>query len=129
VIIGEHSGLRIVTDSKGMITATLRAVGRSGHSAYPWRGDNALIKLQTSLANLLAAYPPATEEAWRTTVNLARIQTPNQARNQDPRPGRGMAGHPLPGRRHQPERQDHPADRRLPGVVLRARRHPRDRTC
>jgi succinyl-diaminopimelate desuccinylase len=84
VIIGEHSGLRIVTDSKGMITATLRAVGRSGHSAYPWRGDNALIKLQTSLANLLAAYPPATEEAWRTTVNLARIQTPNQARNQIP---------------------------------------------
>jgi succinyl-diaminopimelate desuccinylase len=67
-----------------MITATLRAVGRSGHSAYPWRGDNALIKLQTSLANLLAAYPPATEEAWRTTVNLARIQTPNQARNQIP---------------------------------------------
>jgi succinyl-diaminopimelate desuccinylase len=84
VIIGEHSGLRIVTDSKGMITATLRAVGRSGHSAYPWRGDNALIKLQTSLASLLAAYPPATEEAWRTTVNLARIQTPNQARNQIP---------------------------------------------
>jgi succinyl-diaminopimelate desuccinylase len=84
VIIGEHSGLQLVTDSKGMITATLRAVGRSGHSAYPWRGDNALIKLQTSLASLLAAYPPATEEAWRTTVNLARIQTPNQARNQIP---------------------------------------------
>ena len=84
VIIGEHSGLRIVTDSKGMITATLRAVGRSGHAAYPWRGDNALIKLQASLARLLAAYPPATEEAWRTTVNLARIHTPNQARNQIP---------------------------------------------
>jgi succinyl-diaminopimelate desuccinylase len=84
VIIGEHSGLRIVTDSKGMITATLRAVGRSGHSAYPWRGDNALIKLQASLANLLAAYPAASEEAWRTTVNLARIQTPNQAYNQIP---------------------------------------------
>ncbi len=84
VIIGEHSGLQIVTDSKGMITVTLRAVGRSGHSAYPWRGDNALIKLQASLARLLAAYPPATEEAWRTTINLARIQTPNQARNQIP---------------------------------------------
>jgi succinyl-diaminopimelate desuccinylase len=28
--------------------------------------------------------PPATEEAWRTTVNLARIQTPNRARNQIP---------------------------------------------
>ncbi len=71
VIIGEHSGLRIV-------------VGRSGHAAYPWRGDNALIKLQASLARLLATCPPATEEAWRTTINLARIQTPNQARNQIP---------------------------------------------
>jgi succinyl-diaminopimelate desuccinylase len=84
VIIGEHSGLQIVTDSKGMITATLRAVGRSGHAAYPWRGDNALIKLQASLASLLAAYPPAAEEAWRTTVNLAKIQTSNRARNQIP---------------------------------------------
>jgi succinyl-diaminopimelate desuccinylase len=84
VIIGEHSGLRIVTDSKGMITATLRAVGRSGHSAYPWLGDNALVKLQRSLVNLLAAYPAATAEAWRTTVNVARIETPNQARNQIP---------------------------------------------
>jgi succinyl-diaminopimelate desuccinylase len=84
VIIGEGSGLKIVTDSKGMITATLRAVGRSGHSAYPWRGDNALVKLQRSLAHLLAAYPVASEEAWRTTVNLARIETPNQAFNQIP---------------------------------------------
>jgi succinyl-diaminopimelate desuccinylase len=84
VIIGEHSGLRIVTDSKGMITATLRAVGRGGHSAYPWRGDNALVKLHRSLARLLEAYPVPAEEAWRTTVNIARIETPNQARNQIP---------------------------------------------
>jgi len=82
VIIGEYSGLRIATDSKGMITATLRAVGRTGHSAYQWDGDNALVKLERSLASLLAAYPVATEEVWRTTVNVARIETPNQARNQ-----------------------------------------------
>jgi succinyl-diaminopimelate desuccinylase len=84
VVIGEHSGLRIVTDSKGMITATLRAVGRGGHSAYPWLGDNALVKLQRSVDRLLAAYPVPAEEAWRTTVNIARIETPNQARNQIP---------------------------------------------
>ena len=84
VVIGEHSGLRIVTDSKGMITATLRAVGRSGHGAYPWLGDNALVKLHRSLDRLLAAYPVPAEEAWRTTINVARIETPNQARNQIP---------------------------------------------
>ncbi len=84
VVIGEHSGLRIVTDSKGMITANLRAAGRSAHGAYPWLGDNALLKLMRSVDNLLAAYPVATEEAWRTTVNVARIETPNRARNQIP---------------------------------------------
>jgi succinyl-diaminopimelate desuccinylase len=84
VVIGEHSGLRIVTDSKGMVTVNLRAVGRSGHSAYPWLGDNALVKLYRSVDRLLAAYPVPVEEAWRTTVNLARIETPNQARNQIP---------------------------------------------
>jgi succinyl-diaminopimelate desuccinylase len=84
VIIGEHSGLRVVTDSKGMITATLRAVGRAGHSAYPWLGDNALVKLSRSLAQVLAAYPVPAGEAWQTTVNLARIETSNQARNQIP---------------------------------------------
>jgi succinyl-diaminopimelate desuccinylase len=84
VIIGEYSGLCIATDSKGMVTATLRSVGRMGHSAYPWEGDNALVKLGRSLTNLLTAYPVATEEAWRTTVNVARIETPNQARNQIP---------------------------------------------
>jgi succinyl-diaminopimelate desuccinylase len=84
VLIGEYTGLDIVTDSKGIITATLRSVGRGAHSAYPWLGDNALVKLHRSLARVLAAYPVATEEAWRTTVNLARIHTPNQASNQIP---------------------------------------------
>jgi succinyl-diaminopimelate desuccinylase len=84
VVIGEHSGLRIVTDSKGMVTATLRAVGRGGHSAYPWLADNALVKLDRTLDRILAAYPVPTEEAWRTTVNVARIETSNQARNQIP---------------------------------------------
>ena len=84
VVIGEHSGLRLVTDSKGMVTVTLRAVGRSGHSAYPWLGDNAVVKLLRSVDRLLAAYPVPAEEAWRTTVNVARIETPNQARNQIP---------------------------------------------
>jgi succinyl-diaminopimelate desuccinylase len=84
VIIGEHSGLDIVTESKGIIAATLRAAGRGGHGAYPWLGDNALVKLQRSVGNVLARYPVPAGEVWRTTVNLARIHTPNQARNQIP---------------------------------------------
>jgi succinyl-diaminopimelate desuccinylase len=84
VVIGEHSGLNIVADSKGLLQAKLRARGRSGHGAYPWLGDNALLKLMNTVTRLLARYPAATEEVWRTTVNLARVDTPNRAFNQIP---------------------------------------------
>jgi succinyl-diaminopimelate desuccinylase len=83
-IIGEHSGLNIVADSKGFVRAKLLAGGRTGHGAYPWLGDNALIKLVRTVTRLLARYPVATEEVWRTTVNLARVDTPNRAFNQIP---------------------------------------------
>ena len=84
VVIGETSGLRIVTESKGIASVTLRATGRGAHGAYQWLGDNALVKLQRSIGNLLARYPVATEEVWRTTITLARVHTQNQARNQVP---------------------------------------------
>jgi succinyl-diaminopimelate desuccinylase len=83
-VVGEHSGLRLVTDSKGRVTATLRAAGRGGHAAYPWFGVNALVLLQRSLARLLDRYPVAAAEVWQTTVNVARIETPNRTRNQIP---------------------------------------------
>jgi succinyl-diaminopimelate desuccinylase len=84
VIVGESSGLRIVNESKGMLVARLLATGRAAHAAYQWLGDNALVKLQQSVTSLLARYPIATEEAWRTTVNLSRVGTRNQGRNQVP---------------------------------------------
>jgi succinyl-diaminopimelate desuccinylase len=84
VIVGEQSCLNIATESKGLLTAHLHAEGRSGHSAYQWLGDNAILKLMKSLDQLLASYPVATEEVWRTTVNVARIETTNSAFNQIP---------------------------------------------
>jgi succinyl-diaminopimelate desuccinylase len=84
VIIGETSGLRIVTESKGILRVTLHAEGRGAHGAYPWLGDNALLKLNRTVDRLLAAYPVPDAEAWRTTVSLASVSTPNQARNQVP---------------------------------------------
>jgi len=84
VIVGETSGLHIVNESKGMLVVRLLATGRAAHAAYPWLGDNALVKLQRTVTSLLARYPVATEEVWRTTVNLARAGTRNEARNQVP---------------------------------------------
>jgi succinyl-diaminopimelate desuccinylase len=84
VVIGEHSRLNLVADSKGLAQARLRAVGRGGHGAYPWLGDNALLKLMNTVTRLLTRYPVPTEEVWRTTANLARVETPNRSFNQIP---------------------------------------------
>ena len=84
VVIGEHSGLRIVTESKGRITAVLRATGQRGHAAYPWDGDNALVKLHRTIGRLLDAYPVPADELWQTTLSVARMHTRNQAVNQIP---------------------------------------------
>jgi len=84
VVIGEHSRLNLVADSKGLAQVRLRAEGRGGHGAYPWLGDNALLKLMNTLTRLLTRYPVPTEEVWRTTVNLASVQTPNRSFNQVP---------------------------------------------
>jgi succinyl-diaminopimelate desuccinylase len=84
VVIGEFSGLRVVNESKGIVVARLHAVGHAAHSAYQWQGDNALLKLLRSVDNLLAKYPVPEGEEWRTTVNVARLDTPNRAFNQVP---------------------------------------------
>lgn len=84
VVIGEYSGLRVVHESKGIVVARMLALGRGAHSAYQWNGDNALVKVMRSVDRLLAAYPIPDGEQWRTTVNVARIDTPNQAFNQVP---------------------------------------------
>jgi len=83
-VVGETSGLRIVTECKGVIRARLHAQGRSAHGAYPWLGDNALLKLHRAIDRILSAYPVPDQEAWRATVSLARVHTPNLAFNQVP---------------------------------------------
>ncbi|GAA4601442.1 succinyl-diaminopimelate desuccinylase [Actinoplanes octamycinicus] len=84
VIIGEQSGLRVVTESKGLVRARLIAPGQAAHAAYPWLGSNALLTLIAAVEKLLARYPLPAAEAWATTVNLARIETTNEAVNQVP---------------------------------------------
>jgi succinyl-diaminopimelate desuccinylase len=84
VIIGEQSGLRVVTESKGICHARISTSGRAAHAAYPWLGDNALLAVTEAVSRVLAAYPVPAAEAWTTTVNVARIDTPNRAVNQVP---------------------------------------------
>jgi succinyl-diaminopimelate desuccinylase len=84
VIAGEQSGLELVTDAKGFVRVTLRARGVAAHSAYPWLGDNAVLKLTDSVTRLIGRYPVPAAEAWRTTVNVARLDTTTPVFNQVP---------------------------------------------
>lgn len=84
VVIGEQSGLRVVAESKGIAQVRLLATGVAAHAAYPWMGRNALVALQAGLTAVLARHPTPPAEVWRTTVNLARVETGNRAVNQVP---------------------------------------------
>jgi len=84
VVIGEQSGLRVVTESRGIAQVRLRTTGRSAHAAYPWLGRNALVALLDAIGAILRRYPPPAAETWSTTVNVARIETGNRAVNQVP---------------------------------------------
>ncbi|MFI5891528.1 M20 family metallopeptidase [Actinoplanes sp. NPDC051513] len=84
VVIGEQSGLKVVNESKGICHARLETSGLGAHAAYPWLGENALLSLTAGIGRLLERYPVPAAEAWTTTVNVARIATPNQAYNQVP---------------------------------------------
>ncbi|MEU8818314.1 M20/M25/M40 family metallo-hydrolase [Actinoplanes sp. NPDC048796] len=84
VVIGEQSRLEVVTESKGLAHVRLRATGRAAHAAYPWLGDNAVLAVVEGVRRLLERYPSPVAEAWRTTANVARIETGNQAVNQVP---------------------------------------------
>lgn len=83
-VMGESSGLDITIESKGIANVVLLAEGRNAHGAYPWLGDNAVLKLHRVLGRILEKYPVPDAEAWRTTVNVARLDTPNIAFNQVP---------------------------------------------
>jgi succinyl-diaminopimelate desuccinylase len=84
VVIGEQSGLKVVNESKGICHARLAATGLAAHAAYPWLGENAVLALTAGVGRLLERYPVPAAEAWATTVNVARIATPNHAFNQVP---------------------------------------------
>ena len=84
VVIGEQSGLRVVTESKGLAQVRLVAGGEAAHAAYPWLGDNAVLTLLAGVGGILRRYPVPAAEQWTTTVNVARIETGNQAVNQVP---------------------------------------------
>lgn len=84
VLAGEPTNFDIVHQAKGIWQVKITAPGLAAHGAYPWRGQNAISKMQEFLVRLQAAYPQPDHEAWVTTVNVARIETSNEVFNKVP---------------------------------------------
>lgn len=84
VIAGEPTNFDIVHKAKGVLWMKIRAKGKTAHGAYPWRGENAIEKMKTFLDLLQKNFPNPSKEQWVTTVNVANIETDNQAFNKIP---------------------------------------------
>ncbi len=84
VISGETTQFNVVNQAKGIVWLKVHAQGVTAHGAYPWRGQNALVLLTAAWQRIAAAFPVPTTDAWATTVNLARIETPNVVFNKVP---------------------------------------------
>lgn len=78
VISGEcGSNFQIVHEAKARLVIKLKATGKSSHSAHPWDGDNAILRLVQTLQNIFQAYPYPKKEEYKTTVNVTQIDTKN----------------------------------------------------
>lgn len=84
VIAGESTNLHIANKAKGILWAKISAKGKTAHGAYPWKGENAIWKMNEFLNLLEKKYPVLNEEKWVTTVSLSRIETSNKTFNKIP---------------------------------------------
>lgn len=84
VLSSEPTNFDIVHKAKSVLWLEIVARGTTAHGAYPWRGDNAVWKMNQFLNTLREHFPIPTEEVWATTVNLSSISTGNAAYNKSP---------------------------------------------
>jgi succinyl-diaminopimelate desuccinylase len=65
----------ILTEEKGLLVLKITAYGTTAHSAYLWRGNNAIVKLINIYNKLIEAYPnPQADKDWKISINLSKIE-------------------------------------------------------
>lgn len=84
VIAGEPTDFGVNNKAKGITWVNIKTSGKAAHGAYLWQGDNALWKIEKILEKIKSAYPNPEKEIWRTTFNLAKIETSNKTFNKVP---------------------------------------------
>lgn len=84
VLASEPTNFDIVHQAKGVLQIKVSCKGISSHGAYPWRGDNAVWKMNNFLNILNKKFPNPKKEAWKTTFNLSSLNTNNKVINKIP---------------------------------------------
>jgi succinyl-diaminopimelate desuccinylase len=85
IITGEcGNNFQITNRAKGVYHAKITVAGTVSHGAYPWLGDNAIMRLHRAIDLITHMYPIPKEESNKTTVNITRIRTTNTATNRTP---------------------------------------------
>lgn len=84
VIAGENTDLTIINRAKGIVWAKISSLGKTAHGAYPWFGDNAVIRIVNIVNKINKDFPVPDKEAWKTTINISAINTQNKTYNKIP---------------------------------------------
>lgn len=74
VVVGEPTESTFARASKGAFTAFARFRGVAGHSAYPERGDSAIVKMVRAIDAILAADWGTHEVLGKSTVNVGVVR-------------------------------------------------------
>jgi succinyl-diaminopimelate desuccinylase len=80
-LVSSPTNLDLIYESKGQIWLKIKATGKQAATAHLWKGENALWKMKHFLDILEQKYPEQKTEGWQTSVNLAKISTPNETFN------------------------------------------------
>lgn len=84
-IIGEcGSNMRIIHETKGIVTAKISTSGHAAHGAYPWKGKNAVLRMYDVLNKIHQEFPVPVKETDETTVTVTKIETTNETWNKVP---------------------------------------------
>jgi succinyl-diaminopimelate desuccinylase len=84
VLATEPTNFNIVYKAKGVCQIKITAKGLTAHGAYPWRGDNAIEKMNSYILSLKKVLVNPKKETWVTTVNVSKIETTNNSFNKIP---------------------------------------------
>lgn len=84
VVVGETTNFTIENQAKGILWIKVSSKGKTAHGAYPWKGENAIWKMNHFLNLLEKRFPLPKQKQWVTTINLSRIETSNETFNKIP---------------------------------------------